>query len=506
MPRQAVTPAANPAATPQGEVQLTEIRKSVVSAASAALKADSGVEPEESNWISIDEWLAKFDAPTRERGYVYYIYRVDPNIKVTRPIFDEEGHHGSYTYRFKAEELAQLWMGSFVSEVQEYVKEHFGGGTFRLQINDAKVGNRGRAVTFKIDGPPKLSERESYVNGCPSPAPLGSDQSQLLPYVMKLIDEKLSAVSQNRQDPNVAIQEVTKALMEAHSGAYKWLMESMPKPEDATKQLEQMKLFFELFKQMQPPASQAAALNPMETVRQTLELMKLLRETDRPAGPDTAAAIREAVTAAVAGMAGKNRGGTDWTALIEAAKAFGPVLQTALAPVGMALAERIRSAPIPSALPSAPGAGRAPVKMPTAAVGVRAAGGPVAAGGNLQPVPPQPPAPAPPAASEPSGAVTDEVVSAVKWNVVATQLADMLTHDVPGNEAAAALERFFPEFAVRMRGVTPAMITMQIGQDPILSQVKDDPRLPGFLESFVEWLNPPADDDDEKPTNPAKLN
>jgi hypothetical protein len=445
----------------------------------------------------INRWFASLPRDEAANSYSYTLYRDDPRIIIVEEELDERAA-GSMLYKFTPDEIRALPEGAFTEEIGELIKKkNFGGGDFHLMVTMRKGSVLQYNKSLKLFGQPILSDREGWVGGQQPSTPGSSGDSSFLPMLMKLIDEKLAAVTQQRQDPNTALAEVTKVIMEANTTAYRWAMDNAPKPADPTAQLQQMKAMFELFKSVQPtlPAEQSA--DPMAQFTQFATMLRTIRELDAPReNPvSTKEVLVEAVKTAVREMGGPRGAprGVDWGAIAEK---FVPVL----APIGLALVAKLSSRPgaAPAALQPAPAHFQPqpaqpafnPAQGANAMPRVSGGGPPRPSAQSIEPAaPPAPVAPQPaPAAASDQIVVTTEVQNAVLWDHVTSQVVDMLTHDVAGDVAAESLDNMFPQIAVHIGAMNEDALMVMIQSDAKLSQVKDNPRLPGFIKAFLGYF------------------
>jgi hypothetical protein len=469
----------------------------------------------------VNVWFSKLDPAYRLNHCAFYLYRLDPNITVVNP--DLEGRaNGSMLDRLEPEAIGQFTGDNFLADLKVWIKQKYGGGNFEIQINDKKQHKMMYDIGFKIEGAPLLSNREAYTSG-PTGAQTGMD-SGTIGMLIKYFDEKLQNIKAGTQDPGIATQQMANAIMQSNSEALKFALASQPKAASQEEQLMHMGKMFEMFKNLQPqPAAPAA---PPKTIMEQLadfnamaDTLDKLKGNRQPEGPSIAAQIAEGL--AKAGMTGRSKGTDYMPLLIKLGEAALPVL----APIGLALAEKIRSAPIPGQ-PSAVRSlgGRSMFQPPATAPagGAMPSGGAMPAGGaasgmaspgaahgmpagnNGQPaVPTAAPAPqAPP--GQAAGEYTQLDLDAFTQYTISTRLVDMLVHDRTGEDAAASIQDMFPEAAVRMRFATIGILQDIVAKDPILSQVKEDPRLPAFLQSFYEFFHPI--EEGEEVEDPTKIN
>jgi len=171
-----------------------------------------------------------------------------------------------------------------------------------------------------------------------------------------------------------------------------------------------------------------------------------------------------------------------------------------LAPIGLALVAKLSSRPgaAPAALQPAPAHFQPqpaqpafnPAQGANAMPRVSGGGPPRPSAQSIEPAaPPAPVAPQPaPAAASDQIVVTTEVQNAVLWDHVTSQVVDMLTHDVAGDVAAESLDNMFPQIAVHIGAMNEDALMVMIQSDAKLSQVKDNPRLPGFIKAFLGYF------------------
>jgi hypothetical protein len=453
----------------------------------------------------INEWFASIPPDERANAYSYTLYRDDSRIIIVDENLDDRAS-GTMLYKLTPDDVRALPEGPFLQELGDWVKKKgFGGGEYHIMITLRKGSKLQYNKGFKLAGVPIPSDREAWISGQqPGAAGTGGDVS-ILPMLMKLIDEKLEGIKEQRQDPGTALAEVTKAIMDANTTAYKWAIENAPKPIDPTKQLENMKLMLEIFKSMQPAPVAAAAAPDMATqLTQISTVIEAVRKIDTP--KESAQSMKDMIVEGIKTAlreggfrGGGNRAGTDWSGLLEKAIPF-------LGPLAVAVLSRLRvpaAAPQPQTLIQRspigsqyqPAQGGAGPMGPGMGVGVPP-GAPVSRGWG-QPMPPQPPQPPPvvpeptqPAATPDQIVITEEVQSAVLWSQATRRIVDMLTHDKPGDEAAESLDNMFPDIAVHMVNMNEQSLMALVSSDAELAKIKDDPRLPKFIQDFLDYFKP----------------
>jgi hypothetical protein len=428
--------------------------------------------------------------PDERNDYAYYLYRLDPNIVIMDPNLDDRAR-GAMLDKLTPQDIQSLAQGDFLDELKMMLKARYGGGKYQIKIVHLKAGTMIHNKALIIDGNPILSKREGWTGpGMPPGTGGGSGggDAQLIPIIMKIIDEKLSGIAQRREDPGQALSEVMKAGLDSQNKAFEWILANMPKAADPTQRLSEIKEMLQIFavlKEQEKPA--AAPVDPMIQIKQMLEMMKLLREAEAPPATNTGEIIRNAIAEGFKQLGSVKRGAGPDIAdrILDIVKAGAPVL----APIGMAIAEKIKHAP----LPSIPGQPQPPGALPAAQpriVGVTSAPGP----GVIAPAPiPAANVPAPaatPQLAQPT-VLTDDLMTAANWHTITMQFIDKLTHDVPGDQFAAAMDYMFPEVTIRMRGMTVETLSAFVKGEPTLTAVKDDPRLPQFITDFLGYFQAP---------------
>lgn len=513
MPRLANKPAEMPSAGSVPIVQETVTTKTTTQSAPLILTPPNSP-PEREPKDDVNTWFLKLDPDYRTHHVAYYLYRNDPNIQVVTTNLEGRAN-GSMLYRFTPELINKFAEGPFMEELQLWTKEEYGGGSFHVKINDTKLGRMLYSIPFKNEGPARLSTREAYASGAPQTSSVG-DQSTVR-MLIEFIDKKLDAVKAGGQDPAAAVGQVTQVLMDSQSKMFAWMLDHQPKTGDSVQQLEQMRNMLAIVKELIPQPT-ALAENPKSFTEQLQEFMALqdLMEKMRgknavPEGQSLAAQIAEAIA-----KAGITRAkGTDWTWVIDGMKVLAP----ALAPIGVALAEKIR------ATGSAPGApataltinGRPVTGAPQ---GGRPTSGPVGSApmpgmpagppgmGSAAPSAPAPAVTANPATAPASSSqvITPDMMDAMAWHTIKTRLVDMLRNNDEGSAAAASISFMFPKQAGNFAMATPPILMGVITGDETLRELKDDPRLPAFLDSFCEWFKGEKEDADELEEPQEKIN
>jgi len=437
-------------------------------------------------------------APEERNDYAYYLYRLDPNIVIMDPNLDDRAR-GAMLDKLTVPDIQQLGQGDFIDELKLMLKRQYGGGKFQIKIVHLKGGTMIHNRALVIEGNPVLSKREGWTGpGMPPSGQSGGGDSQLIPIIMKVIDEKLSGINQRREDPGLALTEAMKAVGDIQSNAFRLIMERMPNTPEPAQRLAEIKEMLQIFATLKGEDKPALApVDPMTQIRQMLEMMKLLRDAEAPPATNVGEVIKNAIAEGIKqfGPARRAVGPAFTETIVDVVKAASPLL----APIGLAIAEKIKHAPLPGVPAYAMPPGVAAAGAPRASQGIGAARGNAMLGASpIGAVAAAPAPPASPGAVQPT-VLTDDLLAAASWHTVTTRLVDMLTHDISGDQAAAALSYIFPEVTVRMRTMTAEMLTSFIQQDVTLAQIKDDPRLPEFIGEFLAYFQAPDAPETEPP-------
>jgi len=489
-------------ATPTPPIQPTATRETVTKLTEQvpATSAPIGSKPYVARTSKDDpsQWF-KGLSPEERNDYAYYLYRLEPNIVIMDPNLDDRARGGMLD-KLTPQDIQGLSQGDFLDELKLLVKQRYGGGKFQVKIVHLKGSSMVHNRALVIDGDPILSKREGWVgSGMLQAGQSGSGDAQTIPILLRFFEEKLAAITQRKEDPSQALSEVMKAGLESQNSAFQWILANMPKAPDPTQRISELKEMLQLFAMLKGEEKPVPApLDSMAQMRQMLEMWKLFREAEAPPQPNIRETIKNAIAEGMKQLAGAKRGVGPAFAdtVLDVVKAASPIL----APIGLAIAEKIKHAPIPG-VPS-----QAQPMMPPSQPrigGVTSARGHAMLGASA---PPMATAPAPP---ENRGAVqptvlTEDLMAAASWHTITTQLVDMLRHDKPGDQAAASLENIFPDVTVRMRSMTEDMLTAFIAQDATLAQIKDDPRLPQFIGDFLGYFQAPETPGDEPPPDSAE--
>ena len=200
------TPTTQPTATIETVTKRTE-------QVPAAAPAVSGLLRPRTAKIDPNDWFKNL-SPDDRNDYVYYIYRLDPNVAIIDPNLDDRAR-GSMLDKLTPADIEEISQGAFLDELKLLLKKKgHGGGKFQLKVVHRKAGTMMHNCALIIEGDPILSKREAWT-GSGLPPGAGSSNSggdsQFIPIIMRIIDEKLSGITQRREDPGAALSEVMKA-------------------------------------------------------------------------------------------------------------------------------------------------------------------------------------------------------------------------------------------------------------------------------------------------------
>jgi len=274
------------------------------------------------------DFIRSTDKDDWERyNIVAYLYRTDPASSAGKRIFLEKRNEP-----FTLADIEEKWGGN---DLPHGVHDRFAVWLNAQEIPPRVLYN----IDFQIAGPPKVPEGKA-----PGTAPAANNETMnqlLLDRLIKVMDDRLAAITQHGQDPNQALAQAMQAVAQINDSATKMFIERLPKPTDPMDRLNEIKTMLEFLK---PVLSPAVAANPavpavpvkstLEQLKEFLELQDLLDKQRNKGGEEklSAADIAKAVVTAVkeSGLA-RRGGGTDWIQLAQ------PLLPT-LAKLGEAAA------------------------------------------------------------------------------------------------------------------------------------------------------------------------
>ena len=431
----------------------------------------------------INQWFGRLTDIQRVENLVYYLYRLDPNIEIVRKAMDNDKGRGAMLAKLDPQDLADIGgRGAFLPELSLWViRKGFGGGPYCVWINYTK--ERGRTlfkVNFDVEGEPQLTDREEWKGGQRAQ---GNGDSQLMNLV-RYFDGKIASIHAGAEKPQDAYGEAMKVAGDMMGKTLDIVVQRMPKPDDPTAQLSMFSQMLTMFNNIRPKES---TKSDMELFKEFIELQKLMAPSPAPPLPPapvlTEATVndllRKGIEEAVRGLKGRNSAPADG--------GFGKVildvvqpLMPALVPLGLAAAQWLRA----KTGTAAPPAANVPAFQPPLGGPTQRLSAPTAPP-NAYPIQPPPQQAQPAPAQSPQPIPVTEAEMFIKLAKI--QLAGMLTRGVAGNEAAASLERMVPEVYGELKAYGPDAILAYVAMDPVLSTVKDHPRLKAFVAEFCAY-------------------
>jgi hypothetical protein len=490
----------------------TVIEKTVTTTVNPPSPSPSLGVPRSADWPihdpDINVFFAQEEFRTAEQragNFYFYVKRWDPRVAGTT-----DTDSGVTLKSLSVEDLREFSDEPFMPALEKWIlAKGYGGGRYRLLVPAKKSIRNGEVknnslfynLHFQIAGEPVLQTTERWAD--PARAALDAAKVTTHDAGQKVLEALLDQVRANQISPQQAIEQAAAQLEKVNEKAAQLARESIGRAGDPLAMVKELLSFLKEQQMIvspvasgphEPPA--AAPKSPVETWRELLELKRLMQD-DRDRN-DIPTAISQAVTEALKAAGGFSRrssGGTSW---LEAAGEIAKVLSPALAPIGVAVAEKIRSgAPLRGSVAQQIGPRATPQFSAIPQPGYAA---PVQTGASAAPPAPgsrngsQPAASAPP---PPAQALTTETVNSVAWMLLTTQFVDWVRHDMPGAEAAATIQNMFPDAAVRLRMMGVAELQAMIAADNVLAALKDDPRLPVFLAAFLDYFREEEGEVDE---------
>lgn len=473
----------------------------------APMEADS--QPDTQDRIDINDWFASI--PTGElKNYNFYLNRISEDIRnADNPEAD------TYMIRFIAPELpidtspnsrqrslAELTAidSRLMAALKSWTADNAGAGGFRLMVNNKKLGTTIYGKKFRVEGQPKAMNFEMFRGGAPANgAGSDSDFKKFLIEQIKELREGAKAGGQPVTNFDTMLEMVNKANTQAIDMAKAQVAPGKDPVESLASLMGILKDMGVVKGTVQGEASELDKF--LERMAKMQELGMIPKPNNNPApAPEKDSLIKDVATNVVetlrnSGMLSKRvaPAGTNWGWVEPLVKTSVPVLLPLLARFipGAGAGARTAEQPIvlsrtPAANP--PGNGAA---MPLPLPGDNP---PAAAPDNAEPGPSAPAAPQ-------SVTITPEVMNQLRWHDVTRAIVDWIRHDMNGAEAAQTIKNMFPDQCAQLAVMNPVLLKGFIQSDPVLSTVKDHPKLDEFIEEFHAQLNPPPEGEGEDEAN-----
>jgi hypothetical protein len=457
MQRSTVREAAKPAPLPQS---VTTITKKVETVPEVPMTAESSAKPTKP---TLDEFIRSIPVAEIE-DYSFYLYRENELVKI------REGYQ--YLQRLDAKDLNELNLSEFFGSLQEWTRRKFGGSKYELRVNYRKTGEGMYVERFIIEGPPILSSREVVIG-----TPAASAQPAVSPADEAMKNAIADSVKRQLEggnravDPTEVVRQVMQMMMEANKAALEIATKQAPSAPVTVDPMTQLTTMITALKTL----GLIGVEKPAPSIREMVEEMRALGLISTPA---PAAAPQNPVTVAIellkgikelrelGGESGLAEGIPEPSGIVELARAL-PVVMDKLPGV----LTQIRDLRGPTALPQPTLTGATRPATPTVTPAAKS----VAAG-----APPEAPAPATPTN-------LGEIVA----GYIRTRVVELFQGNVPGDEVANWLDMSQPNFAGQLGALTPEILINQvIPGDPILRVMAGDPRLPKFVEAFLDYFKP----------------
>lgn len=416
---------------------------------------------------TLDEFIRSVNV-TEIEDYSFYLYRENELVKI------REGYQ--YLQRLDARDLNELNFSEFFASLQEWTRRKFGGSKYELRINYRKTGESMYVERFVIEGQPILSSREVVIGAPPAAvaAPTSAADEAMKNAVVESVKRQLEGGNRS-VDPTEVVRQVMQMMMEANKAALEIATKQAPA---APVQLDPMTQLTTMITALKTLGLIGQQPTPAPTIREMVEEMRALGLLPAIGAPATPA--QNPVTVAVEllkgikeirELSGETRlaeGLPEPSGLVELAKAL-PVVLDKLPSVLTQIRE-MRGPAAPQA--TLTGTTQQPPRMtPAPASAPRS----VAAG-------------APPAAPAPA---TPTNLGEIVAGFIRTRVVELFQGNAPGDEVANWLDMSQPNFAGQLGALTPELLMNQvIPGDPILRVMVGDPRLPKFVEAFLDYFKP----------------
>ena len=510
MPRRtaAVQVAEVPPAEPVIKRTVTETRTEAVPAAPVV------DEPKEQ--LTLSEWYAQNQDHLDD--YLIYLYRRDRDVKtiagqlklsarllppgqaaeMLEPGKTEDPQRARYA-------LTQLEQGDFRGALTEWIQAKFGGGLWELQINIRKTGDGARHEKIETLGEPILTAREQWAPGASRPAGGGVAAVEATELQKLAVDVLRGRVqeAEKKGESTVGWEKMLDLVQNASSQNIRALIDMMPKQGNILEQINGLLPILERFGAF--GKSGPSESESFDRAVDRLTKLGLLHAPTAPADPlDT---ITKTVTAfnqlkglapAAAAVAGDEVG--FWGAIAPVLPQILPDLRAMVTEVVGAVKMRLSMAQPSRAAAVVPGVSGALRMNPTAAPATAPAASGVTPIRPSQPQGNAPAAPAPIRPSQPPAAAAPTVETApadapvltpqIAAEVIEAWQAQFIVAKIQsgatGQEVADWLVFTDKSKAETLASFTPQQIMEYMQKHPLFCQVAAHPRLPTFIQEYLE--------------------
>lgn len=465
------------------------MRKTITETIEQEPAPPSPAKPEDK--IPIEDFLSGVPRSEWLVNTAYYLYRLNESIAIAERFQGE--HRGAFLRYLTADDFREFEEGNFWYGLQSWVKKKYGGSNYRIIINNTKdkcktLYNK----SWSIEGAPILDNREVWRNGAPSASGPAADQSQFTNQLLGFLKEQIE--KQQNRDGSTTLETAMNTISQVQKNAMEIAKNQMPQPMSPADIMGMMMgIFKEMMTQNRPQASETDLL---------IKAIALLKDSGmiQPKQDAGGFAMIKEIVAGLKEMGIKVGGGggaaaqDDWR--LEVVKALPEIGRQVHGIVDRVVTAR--TMPIIAA--------RAPAISAQSSLGI----GPSAiiprpmAATTTAPNPPVPGAQSGPAATMRS--IEPEEAQAILWTWLRQRIVDWIQHDVDGGDAALAIQMNEPGLAAMIRQQTPEDLTKFLQADPIMCVIKDDPRLPGFVEAMLAFFKEDADETNEHDDTNVKVN
>jgi hypothetical protein len=457
-------------------------------------------------------------------GRAFYLLRVSDTLEVTEkrqgpyygaflaritnaPIIDPETQESHPEVSFKDFKDDNFWFG-----LQEWTKRHYGGGTFAIKVNPTKLGGGTEFYKqFALPGLPIVSRRESLKPGAVAEA-AASESQRIMEYLKKrdLEIEKLNVELAKAKEQAGNPQAVQKTI-DMVTNTYESLMQRLAVKPSETDDLIKQALGQVLMKALNPATP---ALSSIDLARElAAQLAPLVKREDGDDITKRVEAARMMFTTLGIKVGGAVIGGggatVDWTQIItQALPQVGKLIDLGVAAVRRRWFDKPNAAD--QAVAREAGAGPVLAGEPAVAAPVLNPDGTprrnpdgsimMAIGGQTLPPTgvPQVAAAMPAFSNVPSNGHARGIATLTQdelkqlhdsfaWRDVCEEIIDWFRHNETGANVAYFLN-IRPRWAQFVSMISNASRDEAIGfikSDQYLRAIGDDPRLPAFIEDFL---------------------
>lgn len=452
----------------------------------------------------ISDWFAAL-TPDEMQHCAFYLYRLNPDVQTM------DG--GKNLCRLREGDFAEFEDQDFWRGLQEWTRRHFGGSRYRLVVNNTKIRSTVYNKDFEIEGPAVLSGREGYKSGAVMPSGSSIDPSMQALF-SQIVKETIERLKANAMDPSQAVSQVMDVMKSVNAQTAEMLKAQIPQQKDPIQTLESMLALIDRMGPKNPPTPTVDVEAQLEKTLSLLDKFGILPRKEAAVAPEPAANPFELVKSTMEsiqalgfvrqGAGGSPRPGPEgWVIpLVQAAplilqhvermvdKVAGAIASRPVGPAPQAASGRPANVAVinrrgPSGVATTLGAAetRTAVSEQPRSTLVAAVHAPTPTAAAPTAEAPAPAAPA----KQPS---MEDLLNV--W--LRAKIVELFQLGVQGGDVANWLQISEPRLANFLGSLTVEDLQARIAADEILKNMLGHPRLPKFLEEFLDYFKPEAEE------------